>query len=300
MVSKKSTAFWFLAPAVFGMLMVHFIPILWGVYIGFLDLDIYTLTAWTKAPWVGLENYRQILSSGMDIGVRYLRAFWNVIFYGLITVPAGYVIGLAVALLMNQKFFGRNLVRGLILLPYITPDSVAYNVWRFIFQARIGLVNFYLIKLGLIDEPLIWLVGDRSIVAVIIATIWKGWPFASLILLAGLQSIPKELYEAARIDGASIWQQFLKITLPLLAPISGTLLLLSSIWNFHAFNQFFILLGRDPGTADVPSTLILREAFNNLHYGLGSAMAVVLTLVVLVLTIISLKVKRREEDALYE
>jgi multiple sugar transport system permease protein len=215
-----------------------------------------------------------------------------VLIYGLVTIPAGYLLGLLGALLLNRKFVGRTLVRGLILLPYITPDSVAYNVWRFIFQARIGIVNKYLMALGLIQEPLIWLVGDRALYAVIVASIWKGWPFACLILLAGLQGIDPQLYEAARIDGASSWQQFFHITFPLLKPVSKTLLMLNLIWNFHAFNQFYILLGADPGQAHVPSTFILQEAFKNLHYGLGSAMAVVLMIVILILTAFSLRLRR--------
>jgi len=274
------------------MLLVHAIPILWGIYISFLELDLYTITRWTQAPFIGLENYRQIFTSKVAVGERFLRSIYTVLIYGLITIPAGYLLGLLGALLLNRKFVGRTLVRGLILLPYITPDSVAYNVWRFIFQARIGIVNKYLLALGLIQEPLIWLVGNRALYAVIIASIWKGWPFACLILLAGLQGIDPQLYEAAKIDGASSWQQFFHITFPLLKPVSKTLLILNLIWNFHAFNQFYILLGAEPGQAHVPSTFILQEAFKNLHYGLGSAMAVVLMIVILILTAVSFRLRR--------
>ena len=284
--------FWFILPAVLCMLLVHVIPILWGIYISFLELDLYTITRWTQAPFVWLENYRQIFTSKVAVGERFLRSIYTVLIYGLVTIPIGYLLGLLVALLLNREFLGRTLVRGLILLPYITPDSVAYNVWRFIFQARIGIVNKYLLGLGLIQEPLIWLVGDRALYAVIIASIWKGWPFACLILLAGLQGIDPQLYEAARIDGATGWQQFLHITFPLLKPVSKTLLMLNLIWNFHAFNQFYILLGADPGRAHVPSTFILQEAFKNLHYGLGSAMAVVLMIVILILTAVSFRLRR--------
>lgn len=294
--SARKAAYKFIAPALICMLLVHVIPIVWGIYIAFLDLDIYTLAQWTKAPFVGLGNFVRIFSSQADVGIKFMKSIWNVIFYGLVTIPAGYIIGLAVALLLNQKFFGRSVVRSIILLPYITPDSVAYNVWRFIFQARIGILNKYLLKLGLVSEPPIWLVGDKAIYAVMVASIWKGWPFACLILLAGLQSIPKEMYEAAKIDGASAFQQFIYITMPFLKPVSVTLLLLSGIWNFHAFNQFYVLLGADPGSAHVPSTFILQEAFTNLHYGLGAAMSVVLMLVILVLTVLVVR-SRREARA---
>ncbi len=292
---RGKTAFRFILPAFICMLLVHIIPILLGMYLAFIDLDIYTVTQWIRAPFIGFKNFIDVFSPKTDVGVRYLRSIWNVVYFGLVTIPVGYVIGLLVALLLNRRFFGRTLVRGLILLPYITPDSVAYNVWRFIFQARIGIVNKYLLELGLIDEPILWLVGDRAIYAVMVASIWKGWPFACLILLAGLQSIPQELYEAARIDGASPFALFRFVTFPMLRSVSSTLLLLSAIWNFHAFNQFYILLGTDPGKAHVPSTFILQEAFTNLHLSKGAAMSLFLTFVVLLMTVVLLRFRRREE-----
>src|SRR5690606_41357130 len=174
-----------------------------------------------------LDNFKEGFDPNGRIGARFWRSLWNVTFFGAVTIAAGYVIGMAVALLLQRPFPGRSFVRGLILLPYITPDSVAYSVWRFIFQARIGLVNKWLLALGLIEEPLIWLVGSRSIYAVMTAAIWKGWPFNALVLLAGLQSIPKELYEAAVVDGASGWARFRYITLPSLSPGTRPLILIS-------------------------------------------------------------------------
>ncbi|MCX7667564.1 MAG: sugar ABC transporter permease, partial [Atribacterota bacterium] len=159
----RKLAFWFVLPAFLCMLVVHVIPIFWGGYLSFLDLDIYTVTRWSKAPFVGFRNFLTVFSPRTDTGVKYLRSIGNVIYYGLVTIPAGYFVGLGVAILLNRRFWGRSLVRGLVLLPYIPPDSVVYNVWRLIFQARIGLVNKYLFRSGGIKEPAIWLVGDRAI-----------------------------------------------------------------------------------------------------------------------------------------
>jgi multiple sugar transport system permease protein len=222
----------------------------------------------------------------------------NITLYSAVTVSAGYLIGLAVALLLNQQFWGRTFVRGLILLPYITPDSVAYKVWTFIFQSRIGILNRYLLQWGLVTEPPIWLIGPPALWAVVVASVWKGWPFSALILLAALQKIPQELYEAARVDGASTWQQFRWITIPHLQSVTVTLLLMSILWNFNAFNQFYVMLGRDPGVAaEVPSTLILREAFTNLQYGIGSALSIILMLVLLIVTVVYLRVLRATAGA---
>ena len=290
---RHVTPYLLILPALLAMLLVHYIPMLWGFYISLHDVNVFTMANWTRAPFVGLRNFIDGFNTATTTGARALRSLWNITVYTVVTVGAGYVIGLAVALLLNQQFFGRTFVRGLILLPYITPDSVAYNVWRFIFQSRIGILNRYLVQWGLVSEPPIWLVGPSALWSVIIAATWKGWPFTALILLAALQKIPHELYEAARVDGASTWQQFRHITMPQLRTVSLSLVLMSSLWCFNAFNPFFIMLGRDPGVAaEAPSTLILREAFTNLKYGLGSALSIVLMLVLLVLTVIYLWVTK--------
>ena len=284
---KPLTPYLLILPAVLAMLLVHFFPIIWGVMISFRDLDIFTISNWTKAPFVGLDNFRWAFSFNLQEGQNFLRSLYNIVLYGGITISLGYVIALAVAILLNQKFFGRTTVRGLVLLPYIMPDSVAYSVWRFIFQSRIGIVNQYLISLGLLKEPVVWLVGPRAMTAVIIASIWKGWSLGCLLLLAALQSVPREIKDAALSDGATPWQVFRYVTFPFLKPVSKIYILLSIIWNFHAFNQFKAMLGSSPGYyAEVPSTLILREAFQNFHFGLGAAMSMGLVVLTVVIAIV--------------
>jgi multiple sugar transport system permease protein len=296
-IRRYRIAYYLLIPALILMLLVHFIPMIWGITISFLDFDVHTINDWSKATFIGLDNYINGLNPITTIGERFLRSLWNVTFYAIVVLSLGYLIAMGVALLLNRKFKGRTIVRGLILLPYIIPDTVAFAVWRFMFQSRIGIVNKYLLDWGWIKEPTLWLIGDKSIYAVMIASIWKGWPFTCLMLLAGLQSIPDDLYDAAKIDGASAWQQFKSITFPLLIPVTTVLLLLSTIWTFYAFNQFYVMLGSDPGyQADVPSTLILREAFTSLHYGIGSAMSVILMLIMVVFSILYIKrIKPGEE-----
>lgn len=283
---KNSTPYLLILPAVLGMVLVHFIPMIWGFVISFLDLNIYNVINWAKAPFVGLSNYVNGFSSVTTLGQRFFRSIFNVAYYSLVTITFGYLIGLGAALLLNKKFVGRNLVRGLILLPFITPDSVTYNLWRFILQARIGILNKVLLDLGLISEQIVWLVGNKTLYAVMIASVWKGWPFTALILLAGLQSIEPELYEAAMIDGANAWQRFRYVTLPFLRPVTRTLIILNILWNFNAYNQFVVMLGDDPGRfAEAPSTLIMRQAFNHLEYGKGAALSIILMLIMLIITI---------------
>lgn len=285
----KSAAYLFIIPAVLAMVIVHIIPMIWGILISFRDLNVFTIMDWTKAEFIGLKNYLEIFNPVTAIGRRYLQSLYNIFFYGIVTISVGFFISLGVALLLNRPFTGRTFVRGLILIPYITPDAVVYNFWRFIFQARIGILNATLLKLGIIKERLIWLVGDNSLWAVIISSIWKGWPFGALILLAGLQTIPPDIYQAAMIDGASAWQRFRYITLSYLKPVIKTMMILNILWNFHAYSQFRVLLGDAPSrSAEVPSTLIMRETFQFFKYGEGSAASVSLMLIMLAITLVYL------------
>ena len=295
---RHRTAYLMILPAVVAMLLVHYMPMLWGFYISLHDINLFTMADWMHAPFIGLRNFADAFNPSTTTGARALRALLNITVYTAVTVSVGYLMGLAVALLLNQQFWGRTFVRGLILLPYITPDSVAYKVWTFIFQSRIGILNRYLIQWGLVSEPPIWLIGPPALWAVVVASVWKGWPFSALILLAALQKIPQDLYEAARVDGAATWQQFVWITMPHLQSVTVTLLLMSILWNFNAFNQFYVMLGRDPGVAaEVPSTLILREAFTNLRYGIGSALSIILMLILLIVTVVYLRVLRATAGA---
>ena len=295
---RHRTAYLMILPAVVAMLLVHYMPMLWGFYISLHDINLFTMADWMHAPFIGLRNFADAFDPSTTTGARALRALLNITVYTAVTVSVGYLMGLAVALLLNQQFWGRTFVRGLILLPYITPDSVAYKVWTFIFQSRIGILNRYLIQWGLVSEPPIWLIGPPALWAVVVASVWKGWPFSALILLAALQKIPQDLYEAARVDGAATWQQFRWITMPHLQSVTVTLLLMSILWNFNAFNQFYVMLGRDPGVAaEVPSTLILREAFTNLRYGIGSALSIILMLILLTVTVVYLRVLRATAGA---
>lgn len=287
----------FILPAVLAMIMVHIIPMGWGILISFKDLTIRNIRNWQEAPWYGLKNYIKAFNPVTTVGQRFLRSLQNILVYGVVTISVGFFIALGVALLLNKPFVGRTLVRGIILIPYITPDSVAYNFWRFIFQSRIGILNEMLLRIGIIQEPIMWLVGRNTIWAVIIASIWKGWPLTSLMLLAGLQTIPMELYEAAKIDGASAWQCFKYITLSYLKPVIKTIMIMNILWNFHAYNQFVVLFGENVGIhAEVPNTLIMREAFENYNYGQGSALSVILMLMMLTITIVYLYVFRAQRD----
>ncbi|WP_230869543.1 carbohydrate ABC transporter permease [Iocasia frigidifontis] len=289
----KTLAYWFILPAALAMLFVHILPMTWGILISFKKLDIFTIRNWISAPWIGFQNYINGFNPVTTVGQRYISSLWNVLYYGVVTILGGFVLSLIAALLLNRDFFGRTLVRGLILIPYITPDAVAFSFWRFMFQNRIGIINETLQNLGIIQDRVMWLVGSNSLYAVMIAAMWKGWPFGALMLLAGLQTIPREMYEAAMIDGASVWQRFRYITMAYLSPVIKTMMIMNILWNFHAYNQFVTLLGSDPGKyAEVPNTLIMRQTFSFFKYGIGSALSVSLMVIMLVITLLYLYIFR--------
>ncbi|MFW6409675.1 MAG: carbohydrate ABC transporter permease [Halanaerobiales bacterium] len=281
-MSKKGLAYFLILPAFLALMLVHVIPMLWGVIISFLDLNVQNITRWHSAPFIGLDNFKLVFESGSNITKDFWNSILNVSYFALMTIVTGYLIGLGVALLLNKEFPFRTVVRGIILLPFITPDTVAFSFWRFIFNSRIGILNHMLKSANIIENNIVWLVGKNSIYAVAIASIWKGWPLAALMLLAALQQIPQQLYDAAKIDGANIWNRFRYVTFPYLKPVTKTLIIFNVLWNAYAYNQFYIMLGKNPGPhADIPALYIVRRAFDNLKYGQGAALSIVLLLLML-------------------
>jgi multiple sugar transport system permease protein len=205
------------------------------------------------------------------------------------------LIGTAAAICMQDSFRGRGLLRALFLVPYALPVYAAVITWVFMFQHDNGLVNHVLHdQLGLTDKPSFWLLGDNAFVALLTVSVWKGWPFAFLIVMAGLQNIPKDLYEAAALDGAGTWQQIRRITLPSLGAVNQVLVLVLFLWTFNDFNTPYVLFGRTaPASADLISVHIYQESFATWNFGRGSAMSVLLLLFLLVVTGVYLAVTSR-------
>jgi len=281
-------------PAILLSMFVHIIPTLWGVYISFRKLNIYYIRDWTKAPFVGLENYERTMNSLSGI-------FWESLFYTMLfvvfSVLGCFLLGIMGAVLLNKDFKGRNLIRGIFLIPYTLPGVVALTNLRFMLLQDWGIVNSVLMKLGLIKENISWLTGPMALVSIIIANIWIRWPFWFITLLAGLQGISGDVYEAARVDGANPWQCFVKITMPSLKPIIVILSVLTALWSFNNFNVPFILTGGSPSKqANILSINIWTRSFKNWDFGTGAAMSVVMMACMLLLIMLYIKVTKLEEQ----
>ncbi|MFC8639202.1 carbohydrate ABC transporter permease [[Kitasatospora] papulosa] len=279
-----------LLPAVLLELLIHLIPMVVGIVMSFRQLTQFFIGNWGAAPWKGLENYEIAVDFDAPIGEALLHSFFVTCVFTFFAVGLAWLFGVTAAIMLQESFRGRGFLRTLFLVPYALPVYAAVITWAFMFQRDNGLVNHVLHdQLGITDQPSFWLIGDNSIYALIVVSVWKGWPFAFLMLMAALQNIPRELYEAAAIDGAGVWQQIRRITMPSLRPVNQVLVLVLFLWTFNDFNTPYVLFGKAaPAGADLISIHIYQSSFVTWNFGTGSAMSVLLLLFLLVVTAVYL------------
>lgn len=284
-----------LLPALLLELLVHLVPMVIGIVMSFKELTQFYIRDWSTAPWAGLDNYTVSVDFDAPVGKALLHSFLVTVAFTVLSVGLCWLIGTAAAVFMQDTFRGRGLLRALFLVPYALPVYAAVITWVFMFQHDNGLVNHVLHdQLGLTGKPSFWLIGDNSFVALLTVSVWKGWPFAFLIVMAGLQNIPRELYEAAALDGAGMVQQLRRITLPSLRPVNQVLVLVLFLWTFNDFNTPYVLFGKSaPEAADLISVHIYQASFVTWNFGTGSAMSVLLLLFLLVVTGVHLALTSR-------
>jgi multiple sugar transport system permease protein len=274
---------WLMWPSILLLVLIIGIPFLIAVYISFLNLDQYTLRSWVSAPWVGLSNYVSSLTAGNVVGASTLLSLGISIGFSLLTTLLITPIGILGALTVNTQYRGRALIRALYLIPYVMPTFVTALVWRMMFLNRTGLVDRVLAGLHLADINMYWLLGPNSFWAMVIADVWASWAFIYIMVLAGLQSIPADVYDAADVDGANAWQKLTSIVLPQLRHILGLALLLSTLNHFNNFTLPFVMFGTPPPVqADVLPLNIYVSSFQLFNFGLGGAMSVITLIIMLI------------------
>ncbi|MFD9862094.1 carbohydrate ABC transporter permease [Streptomyces alboflavus] len=283
---RLALPYFLLLPALLLELLVHLIPMAVGIFMSFKELTQFYIRDWGAAPWAGLDNYSLSVDFDAPVGEALLHSFFVTCAFTVVSVSLCWLIGTAAALFLQDHFRGRGLLRALFLTPYALPVYAAVITWAFMFQRDNGLVNHVLHdQLGITDGRPFWLIGDNSFFALATVSVWKHWPFVFLIVTAGLQNIPKELYEAAAIDGAGMWQQIRRITLPSLRPVNQVLVLVLFLWTFNDFNTPYLLFGdAAPESADLISIHIYQSSFVTWNFGTGAAMSVLLLLFLLVVT----------------
>jgi len=239
-----------------------------------------------------LANYSTLWGDAV-----FRQVFGNTVLFVALSVGSHLLLGLGVALVLNQEIFAQPLFRLIALLPWVVPDVVAGIIWKWMFDPVYGAINDLLIKAGLIGTHVQWLANPRlTLLSVIFVNLWRGFPFVMLILLAGLQSIPRVLYEAAAIDGASRWELFLRITLPSLKKMLAVALALDIVWEVRRFGLIQAMTQGGPGNmTEVLSTYIYKQYFQFFRFEYASAVAVVMTIALLLVSLPYIWMISREE-----
>lgn len=275
---------------IFGLVLYPVVRTLW---LSFTDAGLASLAS-GGAEFVGLRNYVEIATTP-ELRATFLRTA----VFGFSCVVGTMTLGFAAALLLNQKFKGRVVLGVLVLLPWAVPKVAAAVVWKWMFNAQYGIVNWFLTGLGFSAfEGFPWFnYALPAFVAIWVVIVWQSFPFVALMLLAGFQAIPPEVIEAAKSDGATAAQRLRHITLPLLKPLILVLLVISTIWDFKIFDQVFVMTGGGPArSTEVIAIATWREAFTQLDFGLGSALAVTMFVILVAVTALYIRLIRHDEE----
>jgi len=284
--SDSITGYGLISPALFLMLLLLAYPFVLAVYISLTDRIL-----GEPGEFIWLRNFLKLFQDKF-----FLETVRNSFIYTISTVSLKLVLGLVLALLLNQEFPHKNLVRGALLLPWIVPTSLSVLTWLWMFDSLFSVINYILLGLGIIPKKIPWL-GDPfwAMVSVIIVNTWRGLPFFAVSILAGLMAIPQPLYEAAKVDGAQPFRQFWHITLPLLQPVIAVVVLFSTIWTFADFQIVYILTHGGPINAtQIFATMAYDVALVAGRIGEGSAISLFLFPALLVVVILMLRYLRRD------
>ncbi|WP_215848423.1 carbohydrate ABC transporter permease [Candidatus Pantoea bituminis] len=294
---EQRQAWVLLAPMIIVMLLLTAWPLLRTIWLSFTDAAL--IGSGETPGWIGLENYVYALTDP-DFQTSILRT----LYFTVVSVAFEGVIGVLVALLLNQKFTGRNVLRVLVILPWALPTIVNAMMWRLNFNPDYGSINALLTQLGIIDSYRSWLGSpDSALNAVMFADIWKNYPLVTLLVLAALQSIPDDLFEAARLDGASAWRRFRAITFPAIVAPLGVALVLRTIDAFKIFDIIYVMTRGGPvDSTKTLSFFVYQESFSYLRAGSGAAYAMLMTLMcALLITIYLLMLwRQRRRSSAYE
>ena len=278
-----------IAPSVLLICSLLVYPVLYGVWLSLFKKHSF----FPDQRFVGIANYIYLMKD---------PDFWMSVWYGTVysvsTIFFQIVIGIVAALIVNEAFKGRNFVRGVILFPYVIPTVVAIILWKWLLNNQFGLVNYLLLALGIVEDPLSWMGKDHIMTSLILISIWEFFPFVVLSVLARMQTIPPVLYSAAKVDGAGPVRRFIHVTLPQLRNVLFVVILLRSIWMFTKFDTVWLLTqggGAEKYIRTLPVYAYMRT-FMYYQAGLGSALAVIMFLILVAATTIYFKMFRREEE----
>ncbi|WP_224703317.1 carbohydrate ABC transporter permease [Devosia aquimaris] len=291
MQQRVRAARWFLLPMLIALAVVAGWPLLRSIYFSFTDASLNNIDG---AEWVGFSNYLrvQVLDSGavryrgLLVDPSWWNAVWNTLRFAVVSVSLEAVLGMLVALVLNAEFKGRGIVRAAILIPWAIPTIVSAKMWSWMLNDQFGILNDLGLRLGLLSQKVAWTAtADTAMTAVLIVDIWKTTPFMALLILAGLQMVPKDIYEAAEIDGVHPVKQFFRITLPLVRPALMVAIIFRLLDALRIFDLIYVLTPNSSATKTM-SVLARENLFDFDKFAYGSAMSTLLFLIIALLTIL--------------
>ena len=308
-VVEHRQAYSYIFPAMVGMVVLVFFPFFYGITLSFTDANLYNTNQPLADIWIGLRNYVEILGDfnvaqrgeGGAWAFNYLNFYWTLFFtvvWTITNVTIGVSVGLLLALILNTpKLAMRPLYRVLLILPWAMPNYITALIWKGMFHQQFGVVNHVIRMFG--GQGLSWFESPFTSYLTALATNgWLSFPFMMVVSLGALQSIPMELYEAARVDGASRWQQFVSITLPSLKPALVPAIILSVVWTFNMFNIIFLVTEGEPGNStEILVTQAYKFAFQRYRYGYAAAYSTVIFGILLLYSMVQNRLSRATEAA---
>jgi multiple sugar transport system permease protein len=277
-------------PAIFVVGFTTFFPVLKSIVMSFFD---YKLSASKDYHLNNFQNYKDIFKSG-----EFVSAALVTVKYMIVVVVILYVVGILLANTLDKKIPARPVVRSLVLLPWVIPTVITALLWLWLFQPQYGLLNYFLTSLHIIEAPISWVSNPKfALMSVAAAAIWRQLPFVTIMILAGIQGIPQDIYESAVIDGATSRQAFFSITLPMLKGIIKSTMLISIIDNFKQFPLFWIMTGGGPMNKTTSlAVLTYKNSFVNLNFGNGAAVATLWLLILVIFSVVYNKVFKTNAD----
>ncbi|NPV40645.1 MAG: sugar ABC transporter permease [Anaerolineae bacterium] len=290
---KNAIVIMLISPAVIGLLILQVFPLLWEARLSFTNMS---LKHFFNFDFIGLKNYIRVFTEPVLKQVTFFPLLARTILWTAVNIIFHVVGGMCLALLLNREMKLRGLYRMLIIIPWALPQVVAVLAWRGEFNFEYGWINLVLQRIGL--TPIPWLTAPvPNFIAMCMVNIWLGIPFMTVIFLGGLQSISGEFYDAAEIDGASKWQSFWNVTLPLMQPIMAPAVILGTVWTFNTFNVSFFINQFELETSDILVTALFRAAFQYNRYGFAAAFAFVIFFILLAYSIFYVKTTKAVEGA---
>ncbi len=281
----------FIAPFVVAALVFMVYPVLESIRMSFYYIDPLNPDA---QRFAGLANFETVLRDPL-----FWSSFRNAAYWTFVSIILQTVIGVGVALLLHLPLRGISVFRGLLLFPYIVPTVVIALCWQWMLNPEIGIVNHLLRSTGLIDRNIYWLsTPDMAMTSTIMLNVWKYTPFVTICVLARLQTVPTELYDAARVDGAGVLRRFTDITLPQLAEVLAVVVVFRTIWTFNKFEEIYLLTRGGPGTSTFNLAIYsFEQSIANLRMGVGAATGVIMMMLLFLGSILYIRLFRFQEDA---